>query len=249
MQSFKLFGSLLITLTALIVTTLSLSAQPLAHPTAAISLALPYTQDFNTLATGGTANAWADDSTLSGWYATRSAYAAGTGSDTLGALYSFGSSSAADRALGALPSNATSDIYYGIKLINDTAQTINVITVTYTGEQWRNGGNTTAQAVLFAYQIDAPSLTGGTWTDVPALDFTSPVHTSPASALDGNAAANRVVLSTTINLVLAPGQTIMLRWFDENDSGADHGLAIDDLSVTANVEAGDVPPNQRSMIV
>ena len=235
-----------LTLAALIITlaaiTPALQAQPLSHPAAAISLSLPYMQDFNTLATSGTGNAWTDDSTLSGWYATRSIYIADSGSSQTGALYSFGSSSAADRALGALSSNATGDIYYGVKLINDTAQTINVITVTYTGEQWRNGGNTAVQTTFFAYQVDAASLTAGPWTDVPALDFASPIHTATAGALDGNAAANQATLTAVINLVVAPGQTVMLRWFDPNDSGNEHGLAIDDLSVTANAVAGDLPP-------
>jgi uncharacterized repeat protein (TIGR01451 family) len=242
MKSFKLFVILLMTITALTLTTMSLSAQPLPRPTAAISLALPYTQNFNSLATSGSSNTWTDDATLSGWYSTRSTYAADTGSNSLGSLYSYGSSSSSDRDLGTLPSNATDEIYYGVKLINDTAQTINVITVTYTGEQWRNGSNIAVQTALFAYQVDAISLTTGTWSDVPALDFASPVHTTSAGALDGNAAANRIPLSATLNLVLAPGQSIMLRWFDENDSGSDHGLAIDDLSVAANAPTGDVPP-------
>ncbi len=246
MKHFKLCAVVSITLTVLGMTlaaiTPALQAQSLARPVAAISLSLPYTQDFNTLATSGTSNAWTDDATVNGWHSTRTTYAAGSGSDTLGSLYSYGSSGSAERALGALSSNTTGDIYYGVKLINDTAQTINVITVTYTGEQWRNGGNATAQLTTFAYQVDATALTTGPWTDVPALDFASPIHTSTAGALDGNAAANRATLSAVINLVVAPGQTVLLRWFDVNDSGSDHGLAIDDFSVTANVDAGDVPP-------
>ncbi len=242
MKHFKLFISLLLTVTALTVTTLSLNAQPLARPAAAISLALPYTQDFNTLANAGSSHVWTDDATLNGWYSTRTAYAADNGSLQTGALYSYGSSSSSDRALGTLVTNSTGDLYYGVKLINDTAQTINVITVTYTGEQWRNNGNTAAQTSAFAYQIDAVSLTTGPWTDVPALDFTGPVHTPSVAALDGNAAANRVTLSSTLVLALAPGQTLMLRWFDTNDSGTDHGLAIDDLAITANATAGDLPP-------
>lgn len=244
MQRLKLFvvlASALLALT-LTTTTLSLNAQSGPRPAAAISLSLPYTQDFNTLATSGTSNAWTDDSTLNGWYSTRTTYAADTGTSQTGALYSYGSSSATDRALGTLVTNGTGDIYYGVKLLNDTAQTINVITVTYTGEQWRNNGNTAVQTIVFAYQIDAASLTTGPWTDVPALDFASPIHTSSGTALDGNAAANRTTLSAVINLVLAPGQTVLLRWFDVNDSGNDHGLAIDDFSVTANASAGDVSP-------
>ena len=73
-----------------------------------------YTQNFDSLANSGTA-AWANDSTLPGWYLgtdatpTVATYLVGTGSGTTGAFYSFGSSSATDRALGGLGSNG----YYG----------------------------------------------------------------------------------------------------------------------------------------
>ena len=240
LSSFKIIGAACL---AVLVITASLAALAAnASPAAAISLSVPYVQNFDTLAASGAGNAWTDDSTLNGWYSTRSLYSADAGSSSTGALYSYGSSSTTDRALGTLASNSTGDIYYGVKLINDTAQTINVITVTYTGEQWRNGGNIAVQTTVFAYQVDAASLTTGPWTDVPVLNFASPVHTSPAGALDGNAAANRTTLSAVINLVAAPGQTVLLRWLDVNDSGTDHGLAIDDLSVTANASAGNVPP-------
>ena len=225
MQRLKLFVVLASAMLALTLTTtaLSLNTQGVQRPLVAVSLSTPYVQNFNTLANSGTSNAWTDDSTLNGWYSTRSLYIAGTGNSQTGALYSFGSSSAVDRALGAVSSSTTDDIYYGVKLLNDTAQTISVITVTYTGEQWRDGGNTAVQTTAFAYQVDAASLTTGPWTDVPALDFASPIHTSAAGLLDGNAAANRATLSAVINLVVAPGQTVMLRWLDIDDSGTDHG--------------------------
>ena len=66
-------------------------AAPMNGPAApgaptAVSLSSPYTQNFDTLANTGTANAWADDNTLAGWYSTRTTYRADTGSSNTGAL-------------------------------------------------------------------------------------------------------------------------------------------------------------------
>ncbi|HET8942873.1 MAG TPA: hypothetical protein VFN13_12895, partial [Rudaea sp.] len=51
-----------------------------------------YTQNFDTLAQSGSGNTWSDNSTIAGWYSTRTTYNASNGSSTSGALYSFGSS-------------------------------------------------------------------------------------------------------------------------------------------------------------
>jgi hypothetical protein len=201
----------------------------------------PYFQEFNTLANIGSTNSWADDSTISGWYSNRTSYRASSGTDNTGALYSFGSSSSTDRALGSVASGGTNTIYYGASFVNDTASTLSSLDISYNGEQWRNGGSTSTtpsvpQKLDFAYQVGATSLTSGTWTEFDALDFTSPIATATAGALDGNAAANRTALSATLSgLNLAPGQQVWLRWQDVNDAGNDHGLAIDDLSVSTGI--------------
>jgi uncharacterized protein len=226
---------------------LSALASPFATPRAALAAAAPlatsYSQTFDTLAATGTANAWADDNTLGGWYSSRTTLIAGTGTNTTGGLYSFGSA-AGERALGSLGSNTTGSIFFGLRLVNDTGATIDELNVSFAGEQWRNGGNTSAHSLAFAYQVGATSLTGGSWTPVGALGFSGPITGSTASALDGNATANRTVISGSIGgLGLAPGQEIWLRWEDPNDSGNDHGLAIDNLNVSAVV-----PPAQPTLI-
>ncbi len=117
--------------------------------------------------------------------------------------------------------------------------------ISYFGEQWRNGGNTTQQRLDFQISFDATSLTSGTWQDVNELDFASLINTATAAALDGNASANRIGISHTIaGLTLADGATFWIRWTDVNDSGNDHGLAIDDFSLTATLAPppADQPP-------
>ena len=194
-----------------------------------------YTQNFNSLAISGTP-AWVNDSTISGWYSTRTTYSPGTGSNNTGGLYSFGSANNPDRALGSLASGTTGTIYYGLRLQNNTGLAITKLQVSYTGEQWRNGGNTSQQQLKFSYQTGSTitSLTTGTWTPVTSLDFTGPIATATVGALNGNLIANRVVITPVIfNLAtpIANGEEIILRWEDIDDGSNDHGLAIDDVSI------------------
>ncbi len=218
------------------------------------TLGVPYTQNFDSLATTGTANTWTDDTTIVGLYSQFTAtttnpttYRADAGGSNTGAIYSWGTGTATERALGSVGSGGTGDIYNAIKFTNNTGATITSLVVSYTGEQWRQGGCTptpctpASQKLDFQYQAaaagtitDANTPTTG-WLDHDALDFTSPQPgTSTAAAVDGNAAANRTALSATVSVTVSPGQEIWLRWKDINDTNNDHGLAIDDLSVTPN---------------
>jgi|GEM_PF-3277405 len=195
-------------------------------------------QNFNILAAAGSNVTWANNTTITDWYSNRATYNAGTGSNTAGSLYSFGTT-AADRALGSLASGGTGTIFYGVQITNTTGATITQLDVQYTGEQWRNSGNTTPQKLDFAYQLNAANITTGTWTDFNALDFTGPIATASAAALDGNLPTNKVALNATITgLNILNGQSIWLRWQDMDDSGSDHGLAVDDLTVTTNFGIG-----------
>lgn len=198
-----------------------------------------YSQDFNTLATSGTANTWTDNSTLAGWYASRTTYIANAGTSTTGGLHSYGAASASERALGSLASAGSGVVGYGVRLQNSSGATLSDFTVSYTGEQWRNNNNTTQHGLTFWYLVgsgleglDLQSDIG--WTAFAGLNFTGPIALTGAAALDGNAAANQVELSATLSGVsLAPNQEIFLRWSDIDNAGSDHALAIDNFNVTA----------------
>jgi hypothetical protein len=204
-------------------------------------------ENFNTLATSGTANAWTDGTTIANWYAsvggsTPATYTGATGTATAGGLYSFGVAGVnvvTDRAIGSISSNTSGNILGAWKITNTTGSTLTSITVTYAGEQWRVNGNTAAQSLAFDYQVNATNINSGSWTPVAALTFTTPI-TAGTSALDGNASANRVALTSTFAISLPAGQAIWLRWTDVNDSGNDHSLGIDDLSAT--LTAGTTNP-------
>ncbi len=193
------------------------------------------TENFNTLVNSGTSS-----SLPFGWSLAESGtnanttYAAGTGSSNAGDTYSFGAASSTERALGALQSGNLAAIV-GAMLQNDTGVTVNALGINYVGEQWRLGAITGgADKLQFAYSLDASSLTSGSWISPTSLEFSSPLTSGTVGFLDGNAAANRRLIAATITgLSLSSGATIWLRWVDNDKSGSDDGLAIDDFSVVA----------------
>lgn len=213
----------------------------------------PYTQDFNSLVSSS-AGTWVDNTTITGWYAKTDLTSsittcnANTGSTTAAGLYSFGTTGVADRALGYAASNAffgaagTGKAYIGLRLKNGTGSPITSLTIVWTGEQWRKENNAASHSLTLSYQTGSTitDLTGGAWTSTGST-FVSPIFAATtATALDGNAAANRTAAITkTIAVTVAAGNEIMLRWEDLNDSGNDHQLAIDDISVafTSDTEA------------
>ena len=79
-----------------------------------------------------------------------------------------------------------------------------------------------------------------------ALSFTSLVTGAAAATLDGNAPANRTAKSATLTVTVNSGQEIWLRWQDPDDTGSDHGLAIDDFSVTASNGGATPTPTPNS---
>ena len=208
----------------------------------------PLTQNFDGLVTAN--GTWSNNSTLPGWYvktdltATISNYYLNNGSVvTPGELCSFGTTNAGDRALGYIPSasftgaSGTGKGYIGWRLKNNTSKSIGSFQVNWTGEQWRKevAGS---QNIVLSYQIgnSVSDLTSGTYT-LAASQFDSPITVgSSATVLNGNTAANRVVLTKTLNITIPAGQEIMFRWEDLNDP-ANHLLAIDDISFTALKES------------
>jgi predicted extracellular nuclease len=213
-----------------------------------------YTQDFNTLATTGTVN-----TTLpTGWDLSETgtssrnnaAYAASTGSDNAGDIYSFGASGNTERAYGGLHSG-TLDPIVGASFTNNTGGTVTSLLLSYTGEQWRAGVTNRGAADRLDFQLstNATSLTTGAWVDYDALDFNSPNTNAMAGALDGNASGNRNTISFTITGVNIPtGSSFWIRWTDFDISSSDDGLSIDDFSLTPLGSVTDTAPTVSSTV-
>ena len=224
-----------------------------------------YSQNFDSLANTGTP-AWANDSTITGWHlyqrtSTADAtpvphvtYATGTGSSNTGQFYSFGAAGGTERALGGVASNNAAQFgapavgavagWIAVAFVNGGSTTLTDMTISFRGEQWRDGGAAVpaAQNMVLEYGFGATFQSVATWT-APGGTFNwgSPVfvNTSSGAAVDGNAAGLVANRGGTINsLTWNPGDTLWVRWIEVNDVGNDHGLAIDNVEFTATPTPG-----------
>lgn len=223
-----------------------------------------YTQNFDSLGTNNisgaislTANeqsslaAYTGSTSLNGWYATKlsgsgtaaTAITADAGAGTSGLVYSYGATNAPDRALGVLASGSNI-MAIGALIKNDTGVTINSIKVNLTAEFWRSSTSTQNTLTCAVGKVDGTTITTGNFLSVagaiPLVGFNivGPAPVTTNGPLDGNVAPNRTTFSNVmIPVQLAPGETAFVRWSDANEAGNDAGLAIDDLSMTASLEA------------
>jgi hypothetical protein len=230
------------------------------------SIGSTYNQNFDSLANSEDLNphAWANDSTILGWHLFRvtagnpynpapvpvTSYDASSGTAE-GQFYSFGTGGSSERALGAVGfanfAGATSAGFGKVlgwvaaSFTNNTGGSLTQFTVGYDGEQWRDGGNDPpeAQAMVFEYGFGSSFDAVSTWTAPSGnFDWNSPVGTTSPGAVNGNAAGLVTNRGGTItNLAWTAGDSLWLRWVELNNGGADHGLAVDDFSFTANTNA------------
>lgn len=186
------------------------------------------------------------DLDMNGWYYSRASgsgtvITANAGGSGTGALYSYGTGTDDDRALGSVGSGSTGAFTWGAIFQNNTGGPLSSFTITYNGEQWR-AAQTAANTVTFSYEVSSTLPAGFTATalanPVPALDFTSPVLTT-AGAIDGNTAGrvNGITALVTPGTAIANGEYVIIKWLDLDHAGADHGLAIDDFSITFHAAA------------
>ena len=219
-----------------------------------------YTQNFDSLgatssaaiisATIGSQTALsAINASLGGWFgtklagsgATATAVTADTGASGSGFLYSYGSAAAIDRALGSLASGSNT-MGFGALFKNETGVILQSVTITYTGEYWKN--STSLQNVLaFAYGKVGGALNGNNFLTSTAMTPWVPANlkgpqpvTSNTGGLDGNAVDNRKTITFSLPLSLNPGESFVIRWQDTNEAGNDAGLAVDDFSMTVSTQ-------------
>lgn len=211
-----------------------------------------YQEDFNVLPFAGNSSSvlWADNNTLNGWWAEHdqqdiSILYGGNhanGSSGTPGIKSFGVNN--DLALGALPANSTGNIALELRLTNISGETLNAITISFTGEQWRYGEaeqtlNSPLQSLQFSYCIahDPNKVLENDmfledYIQVPELSFVGPINQwGGSNSIDGNMASNSTQLSYTFNISLPHNHSLLLRWLDTNESILDNGMAIDDLSI------------------
>ncbi|WP_216920735.1 ExeM/NucH family extracellular endonuclease [Synechococcus sp. CCAP 1479/9] len=214
-----------------------------------------YSQSFDALAASGSGNAWVNDVTLPGWHLFRqpaaapvalATYTADSGSGNAGAVLSYGATGSGDRALGSLgsggaffgsPASGSVAGWFALALTNTTGAAIASLDLSFSGEQWRNGGNTAAHTMELQWGFGASFAQVSQWTTPGGgFNWSSPLTGSTAGAVDGNSAGRVAGVGGSLDLSASPwaaDATLWLRWAEINDPGNDHGLAIDDLSLSA----------------
>ncbi len=204
-----------------------------------------YSQNFNSLSNSGNANpleltGWCAASQPLGVPTAYTTYRTGTGSSSTNGLYSFGTD-ANDRALGSLNQDDDSeDIVYGVLFQNNAGVAIRSVQLSFHAEQWRRPATDHSgyQRVKVSYAagnaipVSANDLfINNNFTELNEAFFMSIDTTSAvSSALDGN--IFQATIQVTVPVSILPGQQFFLRFYDENASGADVAMAVDDLDIT-----------------
>ncbi len=210
-----------------------------------------YFQDFNSLSnTYGVASF---ETLPKGWFAKENGansdgtYNVSYGEFGGGNIYSYGDSSSTDRALGSIGSGTNNLSFYGAAFINTTGKTIENIQINYTGEQWRQGRpgldrSTGPDTLHFSFAINAKTIETGDYQPEVNLNFFSPREDAELNTpLNGNSSENKKeVKHVLFNLNIAAGDTLWIRWKDNDSQSYDDGLAIDSFSLAA-IENVSVP--------
>lgn len=213
-----------------------------------------------TLTGTGTVGNQVDLPGLPGWQATRIG-GTGTGNIALwddssggagGRFYAYGDGT--NRSMGMLASGATIGAF-GVSYVNDTSDTFNQVTISYTRQIWHVQGTSTESLYETRFEFGYGSSANGSTSDnyltsndmvrYPALDAISPEEntvtgtstgTNPDRSRFGAAEQWSELVTATIDGVeWAPGETLFLRWVDFDAPGFDAGMSVDDFSMTAAI--------------
>jgi hypothetical protein len=202
-------------------------------------------RNFDNLASSGSPPAWVNNSTLDGWHLFQSGtavtppYSVSSG-PSAGGFYSLGASGVAERALGGVGSGSFSG-WIAASFVNASGTTLDNFTARWDGEQWRNSG-AGPQTMVFQYGFGSAFDSVNWSTPGSAFNWTSPVNLAPAGAIDGNGIGRVSGVGGTISgISWEQNQTLWLRWFEGDDAGFDHALAIDNFSLTARQTPQSVP--------
>jgi hypothetical protein len=192
--------------------------------------------------------------TMSGWYGecdgdTASSGAqlgAADGTTTTGGIYSFGlatsTNASLNRALGLIATSTSGGTHFGLKLINNTTNNLNYISLEFVGEYWKTG--THQKTMVLSYNVDpagnASTLSGGeilAASNNPITNLAFNFPTGSVGGTNGSLAVNQTNLAVT-NLALAspwqPGSALWLVWSIYDATGSGQGYGIDNFNFYAS---------------
>ena len=212
------------------------------------SLANPYDFALAVIATNGTGGLGLKR--LEGWYGLSelaSKFGATDGDQTTGGQISFGSPSSTNRALGLLATSSTGATAFGVRLINQTAASLDHITVQAIGELWRQSDKAKALSCYYFIDLTGTNAFPTNYTALlPALNVSFPVNAADVGgvAVDGTAAANQLSLSVSDQVITnwPSGAALWLVWQMADAGGKAQGLGLDNFSFSARTGPGNTPP-------
>ncbi|HLH55924.1 MAG TPA: lamin tail domain-containing protein [Verrucomicrobiae bacterium] len=214
------------------------SANPVTINGIVYALANPFGFSDPVLSTGGGLGI----SSMAGWYgegSVSSKFGATDGDQTTGGQISFGPANSPNRALGLLATSSTGATAFGVKFLNQTAQTLNTLSVQVTGELWRQSNlPKTLECYYFIDPTGTAPFTGTTTGLLPSLNVALPTSSAAVggSAVDGTAGLNQTNLAI-VNQPISnwvPGAALWLVWQMTDATGKAQGLAIDNFSFSAS---------------
>ena len=195
---------------------------------------MTYNQDFGVI----DIVSWTDNSTFLGWYQSGTFQShvnvTSASPSNNGGFYSYECNGDNDQKIGTRPSNGSGSLNYGMRFKNNTTSIINSLKLTYTWYQFSLAGNgNVINTNTVSYQVSSlpiTSLTTGTWTDIST--FTAPRDTSST-----NSGAQHYGFPCTVTglkeqcffTTINPGDEIMVRWRDPNNTNNDPHLGIDNV--------------------
>ncbi len=172
-----------------------------------------------------------------------------------GGVYNIGTLNDGERAFGSLASGTVIP-RFGVGFRNNTGSTVSTIDLSGVMEQWRSGTlATTTERTIFEYSLNASGINdgGANWVALSSMDLVEKLlTTTTAAAVNGNLAANQTPISgSIINLSLANGSDIWIRWSDSDASGSDGLYAIDNFSITFQASSTPItaPTDQASLLI
>jgi hypothetical protein len=173
----------------------------------------------------------------------------GAGTANTGAFMSYGTGTATDRAFGSQVSSATvattpGQQYMAVRLTNTNSYALTEFTLSYDGEQWRDGGAAVPgpKTLRVQFSVSASAITDSPqFPNAPAaLNFTTPVftNTSTGAAVDGNVAGKTSIGPVTVSFPTywQPNTDLWIRRLDPRSAGNNHGVGIDNISFSATPE-------------